>query len=217
MAAPIAHIYLAIQMLAGPLINLFNEKEFVVGTSFPDIRYLKVIQRNQTHYKNVTLDQIKNEKDSFKAGMLFHSFVDEKRERFVYKKKIYEKVPKFDYIMHALKFAEDQILLSIFDSKQYVSFFDEIIVQEKEYKIDEKDLRYWHNFLQDYFIGNISGRSMLMRYFDYIYPNAWQITRWGFSWLYGRKMERVIKNIENNKEVRDLFLDFYQHFSKIYN
>ena len=32
--------------------NKFDEKEFIVGTSFPDIRYLNVIKRNETHFKN---------------------------------------------------------------------------------------------------------------------------------------------------------------------
>lgn len=43
MAAPIAHVFLAVQMLAGPFKGLFNEKEFIVGASFPDIQYLKVV------------------------------------------------------------------------------------------------------------------------------------------------------------------------------
>jgi hypothetical protein len=83
MAAPIAHIFLAVQILVGPFKVMSHEKEFIIGTSFPDIRYLKVIERAETHFENVTLNDIKKETNSFKAGMLFHSFVDQKREEYM--------------------------------------------------------------------------------------------------------------------------------------
>jgi hypothetical protein len=110
MAAPIAQVYLALQILAEPLNGYFNEKEFLVGTSFPDIRYLKLIERTQTHYSNCTLDDIKKEKNSFKAGVLFHYFVDEKKEEYMLKNYIYEQLPQFRFISQSLKFAEDQLL-----------------------------------------------------------------------------------------------------------
>ncbi len=95
MAAPIAHIFLAVQMLLGPLQGLFNEQEFILGTSFPDIRYLKVVQRADTHFTHVTLQDVLQEKSSFKAGMIFHSFVDEQREAYVVKNHFYKKFPSF--------------------------------------------------------------------------------------------------------------------------
>src|SRR5438132_13939173 len=106
MAAPIAHIFLAVQMLAGPFHGLFDEKEFIVGTSFPDIRYLKVVSREETHFSHVTLEDIVQETDSFKAGMLFHSFVDEQREAYIIAHGFYGKIPSFRFTTQSLKFAE---------------------------------------------------------------------------------------------------------------
>jgi hypothetical protein len=214
MAAPIAHVFLAIQFLAGPLQNMFNEEEFIVGTSFPDIRYLKVIGREETHFKDVSLQDIKKETNSFKAGMLFHSFVDEKREEYIVRNHFYEKVPNFRFTSQSLKFAEDQILMDYFDIKKYQSYFNKIYPEERFYKISDENLRSWHNFLQGYFDGSITGRDLLMKYFDLNEPNAWPLKRWFFSWFYARSIEQAISTILHDEEAKKLILDFYLNFTK---
>src|SRR5438552_12343909 len=123
MAAPIAHIFLALEMLTGPFSGLFNEREFIIGTSFPDIRYLNVIDREKTHLSHVTLEEILQEPDSFKAGMLFHSFVDEQREKYIVAHGFYGELPSFIFITQVLKFAEDIILKHYFTIAPYVSYF----------------------------------------------------------------------------------------------
>jgi hypothetical protein len=213
MAAPIAHIFLAVQMLAGPFAGLFNEKEFILGTSFPDIRYLKVVARAETHFCNVTLQQILQEKDSFKAGMLFHSFVDEQREDYVVSKNFYEKIPKFRFTSQSLKFAEDEILKTSFNIANYTHYFDEIVAAQKNYNISEAHIRDWHNFLQGYFKGNYSGKYLILKYFDLNEPNAWYVKRLMFSWFYARKMQRVMTTIVNDTQMKDLILDFYLNFA----
>ena len=61
MAAPITHI-----VLTNKIFNkYFSNKEkgdFFIGASFPDIRYLKVIKREKTHFNNITLNEIKLER-----------------------------------------------------------------------------------------------------------------------------------------------------------
>jgi len=212
MAAPITHIFLATLMLAGPLKDLFDEKEFILGTSFPDIRYLKVVARTDTHFTNVSLQDILQEKNSFKAGMLFHSFVDEQREAWVIKNNFYQKIPNFKFSAQALKFAEDEILKSQFDITKYQAYFDDILPIEKTYDINETHIRTWHTFLQDYFKDKFSGRDLIMHYFDFNEPNAWFIKRWFFSWFYARKIQRTISQIVNNKQTKKLILDFYINF-----
>jgi len=212
MAAPIAHIFLAMQMLAGPFDGLFNEIEFIVGTSFPDIRYLKVISRDETHFCNVTLDDIVQEKDSFKAGMLFHSFVDEQREAYILAHKFYSKIPSFRFVTQSLKFAEDEILRTLFDSSEYSSYFDEILEQEKAYPINIKHIQTWHRFLGEYCSGAYSCRELIMKYFDIMEPHAWLIKKYLFMWLYVSKMEQVVSYITKNKWAKKAILDFYLHF-----
>jgi len=214
MAAPIAHIFLAVQMLAGPFSGMFNEKEFIIGTSFPDIRYLKVVGRGATHFSNVTLEEILQEQDSFKAGMLFHSFVDEQREAYVVAHGFYAKLSTFRFVTQSLKFAEDEILKARFDSTLYQHYFDDIVEGELGYNIDEQDIRAWHVFLQEYFKGSYSGKDLVMKFFDLNEPDAFWGKRWLFSWIYARKMQQVMLYIMENKQLNNLILSFYGSFSK---
>lgn len=216
MAAPIAHIFLAVQALSGPLLNKFNEKEFLIGTSFPDIRYLNVIERDNTHFKNVTINDIKNETNSFKAGMLFHSFVDEKREEYIVQNNFYENLPRFKFMTQSLKFAEDQILMPLFDIKPYSSYFYEILDEEYKFNISNENLIKWHKFLQEYFNNKISCENLVMRYFDLNKPNSWRITRLFFSFYYARRINKSINKIVNNEHYKKLILDFYLNFNNKY-
>lgn len=216
MAAPIAHIFLALQILAGPLKGRFDEKEFLIGTSFPDIRYLKLIERADTHFHGVTLEDIKKEKDSFRAGMLFHSFVDEKREEYIEKNKIYERLPKFRFTTQSLKFAEDKILRSQFDVKRYEAYFNEPLAQERAFNISDANITRWHDFLKGYFAKDISCRDLTMRYFDLHEPNSWFFKRWLVAWYYARKINSVVNDIVDNTEYRDVkekIKDFYINFT----
>src|SRR5579863_8628809 len=216
MAAPIAHIFLAVQMLASLFHGLFNEREFIIGTSFPDIRYLRVVSREETHFSHVTLDDILEETDSFRAGMLFHSFVDEQREAYIVAHGFYGKIPSFKFTTQSLKFAEDEILRTIFNSAHYRSYFNEIIAQERMYNIDEKHIKMWHTYLQEYVNGAYSCKDLIMKYFDMLEPNAWAIKRWLFMWIYATKMEKVVQFIAKNKWAKKLILDFYVNFAQRY-
>ncbi len=216
MAAPIAHIYLALQVLAGPLKGHFNEKEFLIGTSFPDIRYLKLVERAQTHFENVSFEDIKKEKNSFKAGMLFHSLVDEKREEYMVKNNMYAALPKFRFVSQSLKFAEDEILRTQFDVQKHASLFDEILAEERAYKISDENIHTWHSFLKEYLATSVSCHAMLMRYFNLHEPDSWFIKRWIFSVYYARKMSSIVEAIAHDKKsekTKSLILDFYTNFT----
>ncbi len=77
MATPITHV-----VLTDKIYNKFfsdkNKKEFFIGTLLPDIRYLKVIERNKTHFENLAISDLKDD-DSFLSGMKFHSILDKTR------------------------------------------------------------------------------------------------------------------------------------------
>jgi hypothetical protein len=212
MAAPIAHIFLAMQLLCGLAKGLFNEQEFIVGTSFPDIRYLKVVERAETHFERVTLNDVLQEKDSFKAGMLFHSFVDEQREQYVVDNNLYDGIPDFRFKTQSLKFAEDELLKPYCDLIRYQAFFNTVLPAQTTYGIDEQHIRSWHTFLQGYFAGDYSGQEMIMRYFDLNEPDAWFIKRWLFSYFYAQKMEHAIACVMHDAQKKHLLLDFYLTF-----
>lgn len=213
MAAPLSHIFLAIQILAGPLKDHFDTTQFLIGTSFPDIRYLKCIEREETHFNGLTFNDIKNEANAFRAGMLFHSLVDEIREQYIVKNKLYEKLPNFRFISQSIKFAEDKILRSFFNFNKYSNYFDLILEEERKYKISDTNITRWHRFLKSYINQEYSTHELLMKYFDLHDPDAWFIKRLLFSWFYAKKINNTIETIIQNEEIKTLLLNFYLNFT----
>jgi hypothetical protein len=111
-AGPVTHLILGTRYLKTHREQ--NAAAFLRGTLFSDIRYMAAIPRSSTHDKGVTLSQI-NKAQGFEKGRLFHSYVDEKREKLVKEKKLSEylvqkySIPK-DYVITFLKIVEDEYL-----------------------------------------------------------------------------------------------------------
>lgn len=151
MAGPIAHILIALAVLAGPFRGDFDERDFLLGTSFPDIRYLGSVDRSQTHTQDVTFEMIKSEPDSFKAGVLLHSWVDQQRERYMQQNHVYDHLPDSKYRGVYLKIIEDLALVNRYQGWSDVrSVFDEIAHAEQEFGVPLVDLQKWHRILQIY-------------------------------------------------------------------
>lgn len=150
MATPITHTALT-EKIFNKLFKNKIRKDFFIGTLFPDIRYLKVINRKKTHYSNLIVSDLKND-ESFLAGIKFHSILDQVREEFIAKNNVYSLCPKSKYITQSLKILEDELFYkNIKDPNVYVNYLNEILPAEKEYNITEKDLKKWHSLLQKYF------------------------------------------------------------------
>jgi hypothetical protein len=115
-AGPFLHVYLAnAWMTACQKYDSYEAKLFILGTLFPDIRYMAHIPRETTHIPTITLDELIFMKDPFLAGLYFHSFVDEFRARFVQEKGI-ETLLKHIPTEHKatfLKLIEDDIVYSL--------------------------------------------------------------------------------------------------------
>lgn len=217
MAAPIAHIFLAVAMVAGPFKGLFDEREFIIGTMFPDIDKLGVIVRAESHFCTPTLVDIVRAKNSFEAGVLFHLYVDKEREKYVVNKKLYELISLFMFKTQVLKIAEDEILvLSGFDVTPYIPYFDTTVAGERTFssKITQEHLKQWHTFVQKYCKGNWSRKQLVAKYFELRQPHAWFIKRWIVSWYYGWKVDRAVSSVIRNEQARAAILDFYVHFAK---
>ena len=150
MAAPITHIVLTQKVFD----NFFKDKirkDFFIGTSFPDIRYLKVIDRNKTHYNSLSISDLGND-ESFSAGVKFHSILDHAREKFIVENDTYSLCPESKYITQSLKILEDEIFYQhVKDWTVYAEYLNEILQVERDYGIAEKDLKKWHSLLQQYF------------------------------------------------------------------
>jgi len=151
MAGPIAHIICALSLLQSGALQVTDEKAFIIGTVFPDIRYLNVIDREKTHKDNVQWEDVHSASSSFEKGMLLHSLLD--RVRIVHFEQPNEEMIPHIPMMRSqlLKFYEDRIIYHRLDNwNTIIQYFDEIIPEEKEWDISEKALKQWHRFIQSY-------------------------------------------------------------------
>ena len=130
----------------------------MVGTLFPDIRYLGEAKRHDTHINHVTLEAVLNESDPFRAGVLFHSYVDEKREALLVEKGVYDPVRKTIPVHTAtfIKLVEDEVLCREKNYSDVIVALISILPGEKQYQISESTLNKWHKLLTLYFISSPS-------------------------------------------------------------
>lgn len=156
MAGPVTHIVLALQILhlLPPHIDI---PTFIVGTSFPDIRYQAGLSREETHIEPTSWNEICDEPCSFRAGMLFHNLVDIIRlEEF--EGDFYDRMsPDLYSATHRhlfpliLKTAEDAWLYrTISDWQTISSYFDCLYQEELDFGVDPAILQNWHARIQNY-------------------------------------------------------------------
>src|SRR3989344_103009 len=200
MAAPITHIVLAEKVFSNHFQNLSKDK-FLIGTSFPDIRYLRVIKREQTHPKDIILSDIKSA-DSFNGGLLFHVLVDRVRENYMQKNDIYSLMPASKLITQTLKLLEDELFYDRLNNWSLIgSYFDKVLSEELEYPIKEEDVLKWHKLLQHYYSErpNRETRKVL---FENIYFDEENI----------KEVESNLAIIRNNPKVLEIIESFYKDF-----
>jgi len=164
---------------AGPITHLFlgeeycrifrieeetHQRDFLLGTSFPDIRYITHLPRERTHFNIQSLNEVTGSSSYFIAGMKFHAWVDEVREAFVVASGIYEKIEPYADGRKAtlLKFIEEQII--DYDGRKWGHIFGEVLEEEKTFASEEQ-IQKWHT---------IAWGALYMR-------PSWPI--WGYSWM----------------------------------
>lgn len=149
MATPITHIFFADKFCdKHPEINKFP---FFAGNCLPDIRYIdKNILRTKFHAKNISINDVLEEKSDFWKGVRFHSFIDEKRDYFYEKQWIYTPNNSDWVLIYSLKCLEDDILYSQLPFRQdFISFLFEYSFPTKD--INEKSIKKRKEILCDYF------------------------------------------------------------------
>ncbi len=203
MAAPITHIALTEKIFD----KFFKDKikrDFFIGTSFPDIRYLKVIDRDKTHYDDLSVSDLEND-ESFSAGVKFHSILDQVREKFIVENNTYSLCPEFKYITQSLKILEDEIFYHhVKDWRIYIDYLNEILQSEKNYGIAEKDLKKWHSLLQQYFQSPLNERVVV------------GFTRGiGFSEEVAREINENISIMRANKKIIEILKNLYKKFDSL--
>jgi hypothetical protein len=153
-AAPITHVFLAEKWME---VNcMFDEEQkmaFIAGNLFPDIQYLGEISRENTHEKNVTLNDINASSSPFLAGTRLHSYVDEMREALVVECQIYSYVSDVaeGHMATLLKLVEDEILFDRIASLSLSTSFSNVFEEELTKGVSAKTVQKWHQFLILYF------------------------------------------------------------------
>jgi len=204
MAAPITHIVLAKELLDSHP-SIFSERDFFIGTSFPDIRHLHVIERNKTHNPETTLKKVLENKNSFHSGLLFHSLVDEMREKFIQKSNTYSLAPKSKCITQALKSVEDEILFHrIEDWRKIIMYTDSVLEEETTFSIDRKDIEKWHALLKDYFSDRPS-KDTRKKFFVAI----------GFGEQDIEEIESTITLVKKNEKIVEILKGVYYNFNNL--
>ncbi|MBU2564135.1 hypothetical protein KKA23_00925 [Patescibacteria group bacterium] len=206
MATPITHIVLT-EKVFNKYFSDKNKEDFYIGTIFPDIRYLGVIDRDKTHFplKCLKLEDIKKEQNSFIAGLKFHSLIDDIREKFVKSKDIYLLIPESKYKIQTLKILEDELYYNKVNNwKQFINFLDNILPEELSFNIKEKDIGRWHNILQDYFSQKPDKQTI------------WNFAN-GLNFSEESKNEIIdlIKQIRLNDKIKHVIEEFYNNFDKL--
>lgn len=204
MAAPITHIALTSKVYE----DYFSNKDiapFFVGTSFPDIRYLRVIEREKTHFPNIDLNSVKSEKDPFLAGMKFHMLVDQIREQFMVERGVYEVCPESKFASQAIKIAEDEILYEkVTNWDEIKTMFNKIYPQEFEFNIAKKDLIRWHELLQSYFSKEPKDESVVSF-----------IVAIGLGEVVADEILNLVRVLRTKQEFKNMIMELYDSIDKL--
>lgn len=156
MAGAISHVVYAEKALA-TFLSTSNKDLFLIGTLFPDIRTPAKLERKKTHPLNLYLDDVRAEQDPFTAGLLFHSVIDEARENFVIKQKVYDLIPEI-YSSHiALKVCEDRYLYSKISSWEALAQLNDTIYEpELRFGVLRPIIVQWHEMHRKLFRESIT-------------------------------------------------------------
>lgn len=161
MPAPVMHIVLSLLIL--PYLPDKDPKEFILGTSFPDIRYLGVIARNKTHNPCPSWDHVVKEKSSFKAGMEFHALVDVMHDNYMATNQVYSILPsQCQDSPHYLKFFEDMLVYTKGSCwKDIADHFDTVLPEELALVNDKRAIELWHENIKRYILQQPAPKTVM--------------------------------------------------------
>jgi len=223
----ISHIVIALSILNGPLADK-NKQEFLVGTCFPDIRYLAEIDRKKTHNFSATLKSIQTEPSSFKAGMDFHNVVDMVWFDYIEKHSVLKMLPQNSHAHKYLKLFADTLLYRQIKNWQPIAqLFDTVWDQEKILNIPDHTIKGWHEFIQFFCetpqpeIKEILFLYLMIKIKSKFFTVPFLIRRFiqdilnKISVLLFAKTERFMENLQQNEQLKQILLYFYDNFEAI--
>lgn len=146
-AGPVTHLYLGEKYCE--IHQVEEAEDFIVGTLYPDIRYISRFPRHLTHPSITDIKQIKKAPTSFQSGLQFHAWVDIIREKFVVQSGIYKAIAEYAEGHEAtfLKFLEEEILADLYDGRKWSVLFNATHEEERAFATEE-EIERWHVLLQ---------------------------------------------------------------------
>lgn len=156
MAAQVTHVALANRIFSKYFSDL-NKQEFIIGTTFADIRYLGHVKRTQTHTMNLSFSDVLKEKNSFQAGLLFHSFIDELREKFMVENGVYDYIPNTHPATQAIKFLEEKFFYKdVKNWSEITRYYNVVLNEELDFGMPKEVIMFWHSLLVNFFHSSVT-------------------------------------------------------------
>lgn len=201
MPAPATHIILA-KIVKDKYFPKIDEKEFFIGTSFADIRYIANIDRNLTHFSDINNHTDITETDAFTIGLKIHSFIDKKWVKYMKENKLYDQLPEGYLISQIIKVFQDKLLYQeILDWQQYLEYFNELISEEKSFNIPDELLSEWHRIIK-FCISQKPTEDSAVQFLNSKLQKLDQ----------EKEIRKTWKLLDNNEQVKKILEDFYHEF-----
>lgn len=150
MPSPTAHVYYGQEFLARHLSH--DPGAFLRGTVFPDIRYVVRIERSLTHLMGVSLNDVLTGVDPWRAGMLFHCWLDEAWADYFAQWGLDRYDHAYDEKFRALKLMEDDQLQRLLGEPEAQQLAAQLEVEDQrqfDYGIQAAQVRQWNDLLAE--------------------------------------------------------------------
>ncbi|MFN2302180.1 MAG: hypothetical protein ACK2TV_00465 [Anaerolineales bacterium] len=148
---PVTHILIATKLFDEYFGHL-NYQKFILGTSFPDIRYPAKIERKRTHFRHLKLSEIQSQ-SAFQAGLQFHSMTDGMWNGYIHSHaRILDTIiPHNQAMLHTMKILQDVYLYEKSSNWQNIAdLFETILPEEYTFGVNQRMVKLWHRRLTDY-------------------------------------------------------------------
>jgi hypothetical protein len=201
MPAPITHIVLAEKIFEKYFAGM-NREEFLLGTSFPDIRRMGNFERGKTHLQKICFADLQDE-SSFMAGFKLHSLVDKTMDRYREETGLYSLFSSLEYQDPSMKVFADMVLYDkVKNWGEIIKVFEKMADEELKFGVGKEVVEKWHAKLMAYF-------AHKPEKVEYIRKLIWEPVE------VSEEIVRTIETVSDREKAVKLVEDYYDNFEEI--